>query len=811
MRILTSLTTLRQDLRYSLRKMRRNPAFACTVVLMLALGIGANTIIFSVVNAVLIEPLPYRDPDRLVRLSENNLKRSDGDFAVSTPNFKDWRSQQSAFEQLAASELTTFNLVDTGEPERVAAASITADLLPLLGVRPVTGRGFLPEEGTPGRNRVVLLSYGLWRRRFGGDPQMLNKTIQLNGESYEVVGVMPNGFQFPGARELWVPLTLDAAGEPWRADRANRNLSVFGRLKPGVTVDQASAEMNSIARRLEQQYPQSNTGWGVRLRTFYDWVVPQEVRHSMIMLFIAVGLLLLIACANVANLLLARARLQQREMAIRSALGAGRARLMQQLLIDSMLLAFLGGLSGLLLTLWGTSLIASINMQNIARLSETRVDGRVLGFTLAISVITGLMFGLAPARSASRLDLTKKLKEGGGGVSGKVTHRLRGTFVVAEVTLALALLVSAGLIMRSFLRLQAVPLGFAPENVLTMQISIPTSKYKDPEQRVNFFYQLLERMRSTPGVNDAAAITQPPLSSGNWAVEIIPEGQEAAAGEARLTADARAATPHYFRTMGIPVLQGREFDEQDRADKPLALIVSRSFARRYWPGENPIGKHFRPGANNSLGTVVGVVGDVLNSDMHEEAQPAFYFPYAYIGMQGMVVVVRTNFRPESMAAALRAQVRELDSSQPVYNVRTMEEVMSNATSQPRFQTMLLSLFSIAALLLAAVGIYSVTAYFVRQRRHEISIRMALGASTHDILRMVIRQGMRYVLLGAVLGLAVSFALMRLMKSLFFDVSVVDPLTFISATLLLTGVGLAACYLPARRVTKINPSTILQHE
>ena len=810
MRILTALTTLRQDLRYSLRKTWRNPAFACTVVLMLALGIGANTIIFSVVNAVLIEPLPYKDPDRLVRLSENHLKRGDGNLAVSAPNFKDWRGQQSAFEQLAASELTTFNLTGTGEPERVAAASVTADLLPLLGVGPVIGRGFLPEEETPGRNRVVLLSHGLWRRQFGGDPQLLNQTIQLNGEKYEVVGVMPAGFQFPGARELWVPLTLNAAREPWRADRANRNLSVFGRLRPGVTVEQAGAEIGSIARRLEQQYPQSNTGWGVRLRTFYDWVVPQEVRRSMIMLFVAVGLLLLIACANVANLLLARAGAQQREMAIRSALGASRARLVQQLIIDSLLLAFAGGLAGLLLALWGTSLIASSNMQNIARLSETQVDGRVLGFTLAVSVITGLIFGLAPARAAARLGLTEKLREGGGGVGGKVTHRLRGTFVVAEVTLALALLVSAGLIMRSFLRLQAVPLGFAPENVLTMQISVPTSKYKDPEQRVNFFHQLLERLRSTPGVIDAAAVTQPPLSSGNWAVEVIPEGQEAAAGEARLTADARAATPHYFRTMGIPVLQGREFDEQDRADKPLALVVSQSFARRYWPGENPLGKHFRPGANSSPGTVVGVVGDV-RSDLHEEAQPAFYFPHAHIGMQGLVVVVRTHSRPESLAATLRAQVRDLDSSQPVYNVRTMEELMSNASARPRFQTMLLSLFSVAALLLAAVGIYSVMAYLVRQRRREISIRMALGASARDILGMVVRQGMRYVLLGTVLGLAASFAFMRLMKSLFFDVSAVDPLTFISATLLLMGVGLAACYLPARRVTKINPSTILQHE
>lgn len=811
MLILDSLTTFWQELRYSLRKLRRNPAFAFTVVAMLALGIGANTIIFSVVNAVLIEPLPYREPNRLIRLWENNLKQSVGDFAVSAPNFKDWQSQQSVFEHLAASELTTFNLIGTGEPERVAAASITANLIPALGVAPLTGRGFLPEEEKSGQNHVVLLSYGLWRRQFGGDPLLLNKTIQLNGESYTVVGIMPADFQFPGTRELWVPLTLDPAREPWRADRANRNLSVFGRLKPGVTVDQASAEMNSIAQRLEQQYPQSNTGWGVRLRKFYDWIVPQEVRRATITLFVAVGLLLLIACGNVANLLLARARTQQREMAICSALGASRARLMRQLLIDSLLLACLGGLSGLLLAWWGTSLIASSNMQNIARLSETHVDGRVLGFTLAVSVITGLIFGLAPAWSASRLNLTERLKEGGGSGSGRVTYKLRGTLVVTEVTLALALLISAGLMIRSFLRLQAVPLGFAPENVLTMQISLPTSKYGGREQRINFYNRLLERLRSTPGVINAAAITQPPLSSGNWAVEIITEGSDAAAGEPRLTADARAATPHYFRTMGIPLLQGREFNEQDDADKPLVLIVSQSFARRYWPNENPIGKRFRPGTNNPFGIVVGVVGDVRNSNMHEEAQPAFYFPYEYIGMQGLVVVVRTNSEPESLTATLRSQVREIDSEQPVYNIRTMNQMMSNATAQPRFQTMLLSLFSTAALLIAAAGIYSVMAYLVRQRRHEIGIRMALGASPHDILRMVIKQGMRYVLFGVVLGLAASFALMRLMKSLFFDVSATDPLTFILVTLLLTGVGLAACYLPARQATKVNPSSVLQHE
>jgi putative ABC transport system permease protein len=811
MRMLTSLETLWQDLLYGLRKLWRNPVFASTIVAMLALSIGANTMIFSVVNAVLIQPLPYKEPDRLVRLWENNLKQSGSEFAVSAPNFKDWQSQQSVFEHLAALEMATFNLRGEGEPERIASASITANLLPALGVTPILGRGFLPEEETSGHNHVVLLSYALWQRQFGGDPSLVEKTIQLNGESYTVVGIMPADFQFTGMRELWVPLVLDPAREPWRADRTNRNLSVFGRLKPNVTPDQANAEMKVISQRLEQQYPQTNTGWGIRLRTFYDWIVPQEVRRSMFMLFVAVGLLLLIACANVANLLLARSKTQQQEMAIRSALGASRARLTRQLLVESLLLACLGGLSGLLLTLWGTRLLASGNMQNIARLSETRIDGHVLGFTLAISALTGLIFGLAPVWSMSQLNLNEKLKEGGGSGSGRVTHRLRGTLVVAEVTLALALLISAGLMMRSFLRLQAVPIGFEPENVLTMQISLPALKYKEREQRVNFYSQLMERLRTTPGVVDAAATTQPPLSSGNWTMEIIVEGHEAAVSEATLSADARAATPHYFRTMGIPLLKGRDFNEQDRADRPLEIIVSDSFARRYWPNENPVGRRFRPGTNNPFGTVVGVVGDVRNSNLQEEAQPAFYFPYSYIGMPAVVVVVRANSKPENLAAALRAQVREIDSEQPVYNVRTMSQIMSTATAQPRFQTMLLSLFSIVALLLASVGIYSVMTYLVRQRRHEIGIRMALGASAREILKMVIGQGMWHVLLGVLLGLAGSFALTRLMRSLFFDVSATDPLTFIMVTLLLIGVALIACYLPAREATKVDPAIALRHE
>lgn len=802
------LDGLWQDLRYGVRAMRKSPGFVLTVVAMVSLGIGANTTIFSVVNAVLIEPLPYKEPDRLIRLWESNPGRGRTELPVSAPNYKDWKAQQSVFEQLAAAEFATFNLTGAGDPERIAAASITTDLIQALGVEPVLGRSFSPEEGH-GNSRVVLLSYALWQRQFGGDHSLLNKTIQLNGESYTVIGVMPAGFQFPGTRELWVPLVLDPAREPWRADRANRNLSVFGRLKPDVTLDQASAEMKLVAQRLEQQYPQSNTGSEVRLRTFYDWIVPEGVRRSILVLFIAVGLVLLIACANVANLLLARAKTRQQETAIRAAMGASRPRLLRQLLIESLLLAGMGGLAGLLLTFWGVRLITFGNPQNIARLSETRIDGDALVFTLLVSTIIGLIFGLAPAWSASRLSLSENLKAGGRSGSGRITHRLRGALVVAEVSLALAILVSAGLMMRSFMSLQAVPLGFAPDNILTMQISLPVSKYGEPEQRVSFFHQLLDRLRNNPGVIDAAAITQTPSTGGGWVVEINAEGDEATSNEPS-SADARAATPHYFRTMGIPLLQGREFTEQDRG-QPLNLIVSGTFARRYWPNENPIGKRFRPGTNNPFGTVVGVVGDVRNNNLQEEIQPAFYFPYGYIGMPGLVVVVRTTTRPETLAGTLRNQVREIDSEQPVYNVRTMKEIVSNATAQPRFQTVLLGLFSVVALLLAALGIYSVVSYIVRQRKSEIGVRMALGASERDILGMVISQGMRQVLLGVVLGLAGSFALMRLMESLFFDISATDPLTFIAVALLLIAVALVACYLPARRATKVDPLIALRHE
>ena len=803
--------TLLQDVRYALRMLRKHPGFALTVMITLGLGIGANATIFSVINAVLLEPLPYKQPDRLVRLWESNPGSGLTEVAVSVPNFQDWQKQQSVFEQLAAAENATFNLTGSFDPQRVAAAKITANLIPTLDVTPILGRSFLPEDEAAGANHVVLLSHSLWQRQFGSDPSLVHQTIQLNGESYKVIGVMPAGFQFPATRELWVPLILDPAREPWRSDRTNRNLSVFGRLKSGVVFDLANAEMAIVAQRIQQQHPESNTGWNVRLRTFYDWIVPPEVRRSMWALFVAVELLLLVACANVTNLLLARSTTRQQEMAVRAAVGARPSRLLRQLLIESLLLAGLGGLFGLLLTYLGTRVIASANAQNIARLSETHIDLSVLGFTLLITTIIGVVFGLAPAWWAARFDLTEKLKATARIQGSKSSQRLRGSLLVAEVTMAAVLLIGAGLLVRNLLRLQAMPLGFAPDNVITMQVSLPGSKYGDVTQRVNFFDQLLQRLRNVPGVVDAAATELPPGAAGNWSMEIALEGGEATIDKKRSSADAHVATPHFFRALNVPLLQGREFNDPYRSDLPLELIVSESFARRFWPNEDAIGKRFRPGTNNPFGTVVGVVGDVRVIDRQKDELPAFYLPYGYVGMPALVVAVRTSSPPENFATTLRTQVREIDRDQPVYNIRTMNEFIANATAQQRLQASLSTIFSVVALLLVAVGIYGVVAFWVKQRRREIGVRMALGASGAEILKMIIAQGLRHVLVGLLLGLVGSFALTRWLGSAVFGLSGNDPFTFVMVALLVLAVAFLACYLPAWRATKVDPSTVLRNE
>jgi putative ABC transport system permease protein len=807
---LPMLETLFHDLRFGARMLFRNPGFTLIAVVTLALGIGANTAIFSAVNAVLLRALPYPEPERLVRFWESNPGRGWLDFAVSAPNFADWRKQQSVCEQLAAYQFNNLNFTGGGEPERVAALRVTANFFSVLGVAPAHGRNFLPEEEQPGRNHVAVLSDGLWGRRFGADPNLIGRQIQLSGESYTVVGVMPPGFQFTQGIELWAPLTLD----PAVANRpTGHNLSVIGRLKPGASLAQAQASMGAIARQLEQQYPESNAGWGVGMSTFYDWIVPEQIRRSMLTLFAAVGFVLLISCANVANLLLARASARRLEMTIRAAMGASRWRVTRQLLTESLLLSTLGGLVGLLLAFWCTDLIKASTALNIPRLNETRLDVKALGFTFLIALGAGLIFGLAPAWQASRLVLNETLKEGGRSGGGK-RQRLRGALVIAEVALALVLLVGAGLMIRSFTRLQNVPLGFAPSHVLTMRLALPTTKYGQGAPRVNFFDQLLQRLRAMPGVIDASAIYNLPLAGGDWAEEVTLEGRDTVPSGTPLPAEVNAVTPRYFQTMGIPLLAGRDFTEQDRGafwlgESPWTLIVNETFARRYWPNENPIGKRFRFGAN-VFGTVIGVVGDVRSQSLEREARPAFYVSQGHFSWPALTIVVRASTPPETMTAALRAQVYALDHDLPVYNIRPMEQIVSNAAGQPRFHTLLLGLFSAVALLLAAIGIYGVMAYTVTQRTHEIGVRMALGARTRDTLRHVLGQGMKLVLIGATLGLAGAFVAARALKSMLFGVSPADPLTFAAVTVFLALVAFAACWIPARRATKVDPLVALRH-
>jgi putative ABC transport system permease protein len=686
-----------------------------------------------------------------------------------------------------------------------------------LGVLPAHGRAFLPEEEQSGRNRVAIVSDGLWRRRFGADPNLIGRHIQLTGETYGVVGVMPPGFQLTQGTDLWVPLTLDPVAQPGRANRSSHSLSAIGRLKPGVSLAQAQASMDTIAQQLAQQYPESNAGWGVRMATFYDWMVPERIRRSMLVLFVAVAFVLLISCANVANLLLARASSRQVEMAIRAAMGASRWRVIRLVLTESLLLSMLGGLLGSLLAFWCTNLIKASIALNIPRLNETRLDVQVLGFTVLMALLTGLIFGLAPAWQASKVALGETLKAGGRSGSGGTRQRLLGALVVAEVALALVLLAGAGLMIRSFTYLQSVPLGLAASHVTTMRLTLPATTYGQGAPRVNFFDHLLQRLRAVPDVMNASAITAVPLTGGGpWVEEVTLEGRGASPGGTPLPADVNAVMPHYFQTMGIPLLAGRDFTEQDRGafwlgGAPLTMVVNETFARRYWPNEDPIGKRFRIGDNrNPFGTVIGVVGDVRSRSLDQEPRPAFYVSYGHFSLPTLTVVVRTGAPPEAMTAVLRAQVHALDRDLPVYNLSSMEEIISNAVGQPRFHTLLLGLSSAVALLLAAIGIFGVMAYAVTQRTHEIGVRMALGARTRDMLQHVLGQGMKLVLIGATLGLAGAVVAARALKSMLFGVTPGDPLTFAAVTVLLALVGVAACWIPTWRATKVDPLVALRH-
>jgi putative ABC transport system permease protein len=812
-RRLNLLADFLQDLRYAARILWKNPGFTAVAVIALALGIGANTAIFSVVNTVLLRPLPYKDPEQLVMVWEDASRHGYPRDTPAAANFVDWRDQNSVFSSMAAIADGNFNLTGVGNPERLKGRLVSASLFPLLGVEPQLGRVFTAAEDQAGAQGVVVLSHRLWQRRFGGDPAILGKTLTLNDEVHTVVGVMPARFKFPeNDDELWVPIALTAQ------QAANRNrhyLQVVARLKPGVTLAQAQSEMTTIGARLQQQYPQSNADLGVALTSLQEHLVG-DIKPALLILLGAVGLVLLIACANVANLLLARAAIRQKEIALRVALGARRWRLLRQFLTESVLLATLGGILGLAIAYAGLLLLGSFIPESISQAREISLDLKVLGFTLGVSLLTGFIFGLAPAIQALRMNQSETLKEGGrDSVTGRSGKRVRGLLVTAEVAVSLVLLIAAGLLINSFLRLRNIDPGFKVDHLLTMKIELPEPKYEAFERRAGFYTDLLQRVQSIAGVRSAAVTTNLPLYRQGNSISVRLEGRPDPPPGQELIVVTRIISPAYFETMSIPLLAGRQFTDQDTETTPNVVVISETMARRFWPGEDAIGKRLAGGRVRSDADwiqVVGIVKDVRQFELNAEPRPQMYLSYRQADFFAPEdLVVKTDVEPASMAAAVRTAVWEIDKDQPVSNIKTMEEILGDSIARQRFSMLLLGIFAGVALLLAAVGIYGVMSYSVAQRTHEIGIRMALGAQTGAVLKLAVGYGLKLVVAGVLIGLVAAFVLTRLMSTLLFGVTPTDPATFALISLLLVGVAAIASYIPARRATKVDPLVALRYE
>jgi putative ABC transport system permease protein len=809
------MQTLWQDLRYGARMLWKKPGFTFVAVITLALGIGANTAIFSVANAALLRPLPYQNPDELVMVWETAPKLGFPHNDVAPANFIDWRDQNQVFAHIAAFGGASLSLTGRGEPERIEGERVSASLFPLLGVAPALGRVFTAEEDRGGAQGVIVLSHGLWRRRFGGDAGVIGQSLTLDNRQYTVVGVMPAHFRFPGReQEFWTPMAFEpdeAAG------RGDHYLSVVARLKPGVTRQQAQAEMDAIAARLQQQYPRTNTDQGVALVQLHEEFAG-AIRKPLLVLMGVVGFVLLIACANLTNLLLARATERSSELTIRAALGASRLRLIRQLLTESILLSLAGGAVGALLAIWGVDLLESLIPENLAQARGVVVDGRVLAFSAAVSLLTGVVFGLAPALQVSRLNLTEGLKEGGrGGAGSGLRGRLRGALVVGEIALSLVLLTGAGLMIKSFYRLTGVDPGFQPDKTLTMRMQLSGEKYGDPAKRRAFYDQMLQQAQSIPGVQSAGVITQLPLTTQGLSFSFSLEGQQPLPAANLPQAAFRVISQDYFRAMGIPLLGGRSFTPQDTADAQAVVVINRTMAERFWPDQEALGKRFKIGSSdnqNPLMVVVGVVGDVRQSSLDQVLKPEMYVTHLQDRRFFAIprdLVVRTVGDPLAMAATVRAEIWKLDKDLPLFRVRTMEQILSASVAGQRFNMLLLMVFAALALLLAAVGIYGLMSYATAQRTREIGVRLALGARASDVLRLVMKQGLILTVSGVAVGLAGAFALTRVMTGMLFGVSATDPTTFTLIAALLTLVALVACWIPARRAAKVDPMVALRVE
>lgn len=806
------LESIWQDLCYGARMLRKKPGFTLVAVLTLSLGIGANTAMFSVINTVLLRPLPYQDSHRLVFLWSEALKRSVREATSSYANISDWKNQNQSFEDLAVFDPASVTLAAMDDPEQIQSVRASANLFSLLGVEPVLGRTFSPEEEQHNA-RVVVISYGLWQRRFGGSDNVLGQTLEIDNLKSQVIGVMPERFQFPARNsQIWEPHTLSPNREQWEIQRGSGPWRVVGRLKPNVTLQQAQTEMSGIAGHLEQAFPNINNGLSIHLVPFHIQLTGKDVRLALWTIFGAVVFVLLIACTNVANLMLARGVAREREIAIRMALGAGRQRVVRQLLTESFLLSALAGLLGLVLAATGLKALIGFAPRGIPGLDGITIDPLVIAFTLGVSLLTGLFFGLVPALKVSQSNPGGALKEGRSSVGGLSGRRTRRLLVIAEFGLALPLLLGAGLLVRSFTHIQSVDPGFHPERVLLVQA--PPSRSSTPEQWRFYYGQLLERVSTLPGV-EAASLIEDILIGGNPNGLITIEGlAENLSEQARIPFKGDSISHSFFETMQVPFLKGRYFNDQDRPDSIPVVIINETMARRFWPGEDVIGKRFKLGpaqSRNPWLTVVGVAGDMRRQSLEQNPIAQIFLPQAQNPSRNMNLLVRTTSDPADFAPAIRNEIRAIDTTVPIYNLYTLESRLDAAVAQRRFQTWLLTLFSAVALLLAAVGIYGLIHQSVNLRTHEIGIRLALGARPVEVLRLVIREGMSLAVWGIGVGLLAALGLTRILAGLLFGVTATDPATFIAAPLFLALAAFLACYIPARRATKIDPLVVLRHE
>ena len=813
------LETIWQDIRFGARLLRRNPGFSAIAILTLAIGIGSNTAIFSIVNAVLLRPLPYAHPENLVMIWQALPQRGFATVPVSEPDFAEFKNQSRSFSDLAAVFLDKedYNLTGSGTPERVAGMNVSANLFSFLGVKPALGRSFLPDEDQPGHEHVVVLSHRLWQRKFGGDPGVLSKAVTIDGQSYTVVGVMPAQFQFPppttlgrftfpSDREMWLPLVLD------RPTRANHPLEVFARLKPSVGLSEARAEIDTIAASLAKEFPGTNDGVGGSVLALSN-VVVQNSRALLMMLFGIVSFILLIACANVANLLLARATARSRELSVRAALGASRGRLARQAISESAVVALLGGAAGVLLARWGLGLLRAAQGVDLPRLAEVKMDARVAAFAVGVTLLSGWLFGLAPAWLASRADVNECLKQGSRSLAGGWSGRVRGPLIVAEVALALMPMIAAGLLIRSFTKLLAVDPGFDAQNLLTANLRLSHLRYPKDDRITAFTEQVLDRIRALPGVGSASTVNSLPITGFQGASALFIEGRPDPRSIADTPlADERVVSSDYFRTMRIPILSGRAISDQDGRESAKVAVINGSAARRYFSGVDPLGKRLKVDSkNDSWRVIVGVAGDVHQSGLAQDPDAEIYLPQSQEAWSVMTIVVRGASDVQSLASAVRDQVWAIDKEQPVFNIKSMDQILAESLASRKFTLWLLGGFAGIALLLAAIGIYGVISYSVTQRTREIGIRVAIGARPADVFWLVVGQGMLLSLVGIAIGLAGALALSRVMSSLLFGIGATDVSTLVVSTMMVFVVGVLASYIPARRAVRVDPMVALRYE